>query len=64
MLIVETIARIRREHFIKGKTIKEIARDRRVSRNTLRPGLSFRYTQVSSGLPGICHCFVELSLAT
>jgi hypothetical protein len=34
MLIVETIARIRRGHFIKGKTIKEIARDRRVSRNT------------------------------
>jgi hypothetical protein len=27
MLIVETIAQIRREHFIKGKTIKEIARD-------------------------------------
>ena len=27
MLIVETVARIRREHFIKGKTIKEIARD-------------------------------------
>jgi hypothetical protein len=27
MLIVETIARIRREHFIKSKTIKEIARD-------------------------------------
>ena len=26
MLVVETIARIRREHFIKGKTIKEIAR--------------------------------------
>ncbi len=25
MLIVETIAWIRREHFIKGKTIKEIA---------------------------------------
>ena len=36
MLIVETIARIRREHFIKGKTIKEIARDLRVSRNTVR----------------------------
>jgi hypothetical protein len=30
MLIVETIARIRREHFIKGKTIKEIARDLKV----------------------------------
>ena len=26
MLVVETIVRIRREHFIKGKTIKEIAR--------------------------------------
>ena len=26
MLTVETIGRIRREHFIKGKTIKEIAR--------------------------------------
>jgi hypothetical protein len=36
MLIVETIARIRREHFIKGKTIKEIARDLKVSRNTDR----------------------------
>jgi predicted signal transduction protein with EAL and GGDEF domain len=31
MLIAETIARIRREHFIKGKTIKEIARDLKVS---------------------------------
>ena len=36
MLTVETIGRIRREHFIKGKTIKEIARDLRVSRNTVR----------------------------
>ena len=26
MLTAETIGRIRREHFIKGKTIKEIAR--------------------------------------
>ena len=30
MLTVETIGRIRREHFLKGKTIKEIARDLRV----------------------------------
>ena len=36
MLVVETIARIRREHFIKGKTIKEIARDLKVSRHTVR----------------------------
>lgn len=36
MLIVETIARSRREHFIKGKKIKEIARDLKVFRNTVR----------------------------
>jgi transposase len=36
MLVVETVARIRREHFVKGKTIKEIARDLKVSRNTVR----------------------------
>jgi IS30 family transposase len=36
MLVVETIARIRREHFVKGKTIREIARDLGVSRNTVR----------------------------
>jgi hypothetical protein len=35
MLVVETIARIRREHFIKGRTIKEIVRDMKVSRNTV-----------------------------
>ena len=27
MLVVETIGRIRREHLVKGKSIKEIARD-------------------------------------
>jgi transposase len=48
MLVVETIARIRREHFIKGKTIKEIARDLKISRNTVRKVLrsgetSFEY---------------------
>src|SRR5262245_2797876 len=48
MLTVETIGRIRREHFLKGKTIKEIARDLRVSRNTVRKVLrsgetSFEY---------------------
>src|ERR1700751_2529412 len=48
MLTVETIGRIRREHFLKGKTIREIARDLRVSRNTVRKVLrsgetSFEY---------------------
>jgi len=47
MLVVETVARIRREHFIKGKTIKEIARDLKVSRNTVRRVLR----SVSA-----CHC--------
>lgn len=36
MLVVETIARIRREFFVKGKSIKEIVRDLGVSRNTVR----------------------------
>src|ERR1700734_791761 len=36
MLVLETIARIRREHFVQGKSIKEISRDLRLSRNTVR----------------------------
>jgi transposase len=36
MLIVETIGRIRRAHFSQGKSIKEIARELKVSRNTVR----------------------------
>jgi hypothetical protein len=39
MLIVKTIGRIRREHFVKDKTIKEIVRDLGVSRNTVRKAL-------------------------
>ena len=36
MLIVETIAKIRRYHFIEGRSIKEICRLLRLSRNTVR----------------------------
>jgi len=36
MLVVERVGRIRREHFIQGKPIKEIARDLGISRNTVR----------------------------
>jgi transposase len=36
MLVVETIARIRREHFSRGKGIKAIARELRVSRKVVR----------------------------
>ena len=61
MLIVETIARIRREHFIKGKTIKEIARDLKVSRNTVRKVLrsgetSFEYERVVQPRPKLGRC--------
>jgi hypothetical protein len=41
MLSVETIGRSRREHFIKGKTIKAIAQDLKVFRNTVRKVLRF-----------------------
>ena len=47
MLIVETIGRIRREHFIHGKSIKEIARDLRLSRNTVRKVLRSDETSFS-----------------
>lgn len=36
MLVVETIAKIRRAYFIQGKSIKQICRELRVSRNTVR----------------------------
>jgi len=50
MLVVETIGRIRREHFVKGRSIKEIARGLKVSRNTVRKVLrlgatTFDYTR-------------------
>jgi len=47
MLIVETIGRIRREHMVKGKSIREIARDLRVSRNTVRKVLRSGETSFS-----------------
>jgi transposase len=36
MLVVETVGRIRREHFVHRKPIKEIARGLGISRNTVR----------------------------
>ena len=47
MLVVETIGRIRREHLVKGKSIKEIARDLKVSRNTVRKVLRSGETSFS-----------------
>ena len=36
MLVVETIAKIRRYHFVEGRKIKQITRDLNISRNTVR----------------------------
>jgi len=56
MLVVETIARIRRKFFVKGRSIKEIVRDLGVSRNTVRKVLrseatSFEYERRAQPLP-------------
>ena len=47
MLVVETIGRIRREHFVQGKSIREIARDLKLSRNTVRKVLRSEETAFS-----------------
>ncbi len=53
---VDTIARIRREFFVRGRTIKEIVRDLHVSRNRVRKVLrsgatSFSYEREVQPLP-------------
>ena len=40
MMTVETIGRIRREHFVKGKGIRRIAGDLKVSRQTVRKAIA------------------------
>ena len=49
MLTVETIGRIRRDHFLKGKTIRQIARDLKLSRNTVRKVVRSRETAFAYG---------------
>ena len=70
MLVVETIGRIRREHFVRGKSIKEIVRELKVSRNTvrkvLRPGAtSFAYMRVVQPRPklGLWHADLDRMLS-
>ena len=36
MISVDTIGRVRRAHFVQGKSIKSISRERRLARNTVR----------------------------
>ncbi len=40
MLVVETVARIRRAHFVQGKGIKEIARELGISTKTVEAHVS------------------------
>ena len=52
MLVVETIGRIRRAHFIKGKSIKQIVRELKLSRNTVLKVLRSGATAFEYGAPG------------
>jgi transposase len=58
MKTVDTIARVRREFFVRGRSIKEIVRDLHVSRNTVRKILrsgetAFSYERETQPLPRI-----------
>ena len=58
MLIVETIAKIRRAFFGQGKSIKAICRELRVSRKVVRKVIrseatEFRYEREAQPLPKI-----------
>src|SRR5437588_9321881 len=58
MLIVETIAKIRRAFFVQGKPIKAICREFRVSRKVVRKVIrseatEFRYERAAQPLPKI-----------
>jgi transposase len=65
MLVVETIARIRREFFVNGRSIKEIVRALGISRNTVRKVLrsgatSFSYEREVQPLPKLDRWRAEL----
>jgi transposase len=56
MLVVETIAKIRRAHFVQGKSIKAISRDLKVSRKVVRKvvrsgATAFEYERSKQPLP-------------
>ena len=58
MLIVETIAKIRRAYFVQGKSIKAICRELRVSRKTVRKVIrsdetAFTYERSSQPQPKV-----------
>ena len=61
MPVVETIAQIRRDHLVRGVPVKKIARDLRVSKNTVRKvvrgdEISYSYARKIQPMPklGLC----------
>ena len=65
MLVVETIAKVRRDHIVDKKPIKAIARDRGLSRNTVRKVLrsgetSFAYEREDQPYPKLGPYLEEL----
>jgi len=65
MLVVETIAKVRRDHLVEKKSIKAIARDRGLSRNTVRKVLrsgetSFSYARTDQPYPKLGPYLAEL----
>ena len=58
MLVVETIAKMRRAHFSQGKSIKHICRELHVSRKVVRKVIrsdaaEFRYERSTPPLPKV-----------
>ena len=49
MLVVETVAKIRRAYFVQGKAIKAICRELRVSRKVVRKVLRSEVTEFRYG---------------
>ena len=56
MLVVETISKIRRAYFVEGKSLRQISRGLRLSRNTVRKvvrsgATEFTYTRSAQPAP-------------
>jgi len=63
MISLETTAKVRRDHFVHGKSIKEISRERGISRNSVRKILrsgetTFHYERPATPMPKL-GAFVE-----
>src|ERR1700723_2097700 len=65
MLVVETVAKIRRAYFVQGKSIKAICREMRISRRVVRKvvrsdATEFRYERGDQPFPRLGHWKADL----